>query len=174
MNNISDNPYLKMHEYDWGKYSLNTYLFNEYVVEKTVGREELSFSIMNLLSLLRFDVKLSGYKFLAKLTEHYLVKSDYSQDISIEQIARIYGTEKDFIYGNICENLISNTHFPKIASKLLNTRITANECADIKSAVEIIGAIFKIYYNMSVTDEADIADDAISAINFNRIEMYGK
>lgn len=171
MNDISTNPYIKTREHCNNNFTLNAFLFDICVAERFVDKELLLFAVRDLLSILRFRVQLLGYKFLSRLVEQYLVDSNYSEAEAINKIAEYYGTDSEYVYANIVGNIKSNVDFIEIAARLLNRQSEQLVCSTVNDAVEIIGAVYKFYYNFAVTDEKECTELRSKTLNFNRVAI---
>lgn len=174
MHDITDNPHLQMYLRGKTDFSLNSYLFNEYVLEKHVTRSVLTDSVRNLLLKLCFDIQLVGCKYLARLVAAYYVESDYDMARTLDALTKQYGTDKAFIYASIEEAVAKNEKFTAKAAHLLNCNAESIQCKCISDAVEITAAIFKIYYNYIVDDEYDDEKDAVSLLDIKRMILNGK
>lgn len=174
MHDITNNPHLQMYYRGKADFSLNSYLFNEYVVEKHVAKSVLTDSVRNLLLKLCFDIQLSGCKYLARLVVAYYTENDYDESRTVAKLTEQYGADKNFIYASIEEAINKSDKFLSKAAHLLNSNSDRLECKCISDAVEIVAAIFKIYYNYVVDDERDDEIDAVSLLDVKRIILNGK
>ena len=173
MRDITDNPYVKKHKVSGEFGTLNSYLFNECVVGRTVGAECFLMSVWDLLAMLKFDFQFCGFKYLARLVKRYLVSADYSEDKALSQFAEYYGTSCDFVKASILDSIRLNKDFVTIAAKYSNVPIRA-DCADtIGGVVDVVAALFIIYYNLD-TDGADKSVERSVAIYIEKVYEYGK
>lgn len=165
MNDLTANRYINYRNRKDSRFTLNSFLFETAVSEKTVDGETLLSAVRDLLAVLRFKIQLLGYKYLSRLIVLYLADSEYSEARALKQIAEYYRADTKFIYSNIALNIAANKDFPEIAAQLLNIDAESVKCNTVSDAVEIVGAIFKIFYNYSVADEKEctaLHSDAIS------------
>lgn len=173
MNDISDNPYLKSRPDDVSDTSLRSFLFTGHnVAEKTTGMDRLSFTVKDMLSSLGFSIHREGFKYLSKLVEYYLVKSDYSEDTYIARISDIYGVSPNKVKTTLLYSISRNGNFIKQASRLLDTTINVTGEVTVTDAIEICGAIYVIYYNYVVKGDGDTNDNA-RQFNFKRDIVNG-
>lgn len=168
MNKQTDNRFLIRRNYFKQNLSINDFVFGGCVTEKLVSSDELLSEVRNLTSALGFNVHLSGYNYLTRLTAIYLVKDDYDEADAISMVSDYYRISVSSAVSNIVEIISENTEFLPTASYLLNTAISAEDCVYIRDAVEIIAALFKIYYNYIVEDGGDLTSEYNKAINFYR------
>lgn len=148
-------------------YSLQAFMHRETAVERAVDLDQIRLSIANLLALHGFNIQLAGYKFLISLITHYIVKSDYSEEATIEIISKVNGTYPKFVTDCMTSCIRNNDRFIDIAAVSLGNQVhKLPQKPTIADVVEIIGALFNIYYNYTVSDETIHYKNAI---NFNRI-----
>ncbi len=173
MNDLSGNKYVLARKNRCRDFSLNGFLFGDYIIGKNVDYNKLSWAVRSLLATLHFGIFLSGYNYLARLVERYIIKSDYDEDASIAYLADLYAVDERYICVNIAECISLNKKFLPTAAYLLDMPLTADDCLSIGDAVEIIGALFALYYGFTVANES-CCDSDDKAINYNRLFEYGK
>ena len=175
MNDLNDNPYLIFSYIDWKHYDLNSYLFCQNAEPNDVSIDRMYFLIREMLSYMGFDMKLLGYRYLAKLLQFYLVCDDgYTLDKGLTFVSERYGIECPFVKSNIKKAIELNGKFRDLASKMLASRLSESECGEVESAVLILGAIFKRYYNCNVVGDTETEEDKIILIHKNRMLYNGK
>lgn len=160
MHDLSQNRFLKDFRSN-DELTLNSFLFNGHVAQKRVGYKRFYNSVFNLLATLSFNVHMTGYKYLVALVVQYLAFTDYEEDKAIEAVAYHYGLEIKYVLPELKGVISRNTDFISSASHLLYTQLHVNDCANVGDAVEIIGAIFKIYYNFTVDEREFIYNDEV-------------
>ena len=173
MHNISDNIYLVNRVNPLKHYSLNRYLHNEVAIERAATMNDIRLSIYNILMAHGFHLQLNGCDYLSSLVARYIVKSDYTEQGAISDIATSNGANNNFVIGCINASIARNKKFIPTACKSLGVEISPDKTS-ITDTVTIIGAIFKIYFNYTV-DTEHFAEDDIPAINFSRAILdHGK
>lgn len=173
MHDLSDNIYLLNRVNPLASYTLNRYLHNELAIERAVTLNDVRLGVYNILLSHGFHLQLNGCEFLASLACRYIVKSDYNEQKAISDIAISMGANDDFIIGCISASIIRNNDFIPIASKTLGTRIPPDKTS-ITDVINIIGAVFKVYFNYTVDTEHFEEDDR-PAINFSKAILdHGK
>ena len=145
MHNLSNNKYI--HSRDSGAYNLNKFLFGESVPPKAVSGEQFTLAVHDLLDSLGFALYLTGYKFLAHITELYLIQDDYTLDGAIKSTSDAYRTTEKRVIDNILTSIRENKSFIPMSCRLLLRRIDCITTNTIGDAVEILGAVFEKYYN---------------------------
>lgn len=168
MNDLSNNPYILRRRTPLSEYTLSTFLFNEIAIERETDVNEIMLAVGELLALHGFNIHLLGYKFLTMLCTRYIVKSDYDENAAIGSIAEACGTTEKFIRDSITASIRYNSALTTVAAKSLNCPIDITNLKTINGSVEIFGALFKIYYNYTVSDESL---NETYAINYNRIDL---
>lgn len=173
MHNISDNIYLINRVNPLKSYSINRYLHNELAIERPATMNDVRLSVYNILLALGFHLQLNGCDYLSSLVARYIVKSDYTEQGAITDIATAKGTSNDFVIGCINASIVRNKKFITNACKSLGVNISPDKIG-ITDVVTIIGAIFKVYYNY-IVDTEHFSEDDIPAINFSRAILdHGK
>lgn len=172
MRELTDNPYLSNTTRRFGEYTLNSYLFGEFVSERAVNTRTLLAALRELLSSLGFGMEYMGYEFLVRLVAYSVVQSAYTFNEGILRLSELYGTDEQIIRDNIDAILDINKSFATRASKLLRRKISSEECKHAATAVTIIQAVFKTYYNYKVTS-GSIAD-GINTVNYLKVIVNGK
>lgn len=163
MLSFTENPYLDKRP-KWKEYDLNVYLFSEFVIEKTVDSVTMVKTVRNLLSILGFDVRLIGHRFLTRLVALYVTSDgEFDLDGRIEFITKFYDTYLDFVQDNIRAVIAENKRFERKAQKLLRRRIPDDIRLDIEQTVYIVSAIFKKFYNYVL--DADTLNDIEPNVN---------
>lgn len=147
--------------------TLNSFLFNGHISQKHVGYKKFYNSVYSLLATLGFNIHMTGYRYLAALTVMYIAFSDYEENSAIEAVANHYGIHAKYVLPELKGVINRNTEFISSASHLLYTQLHTHDCACITDAVEIIGAIFNIYYNFTV-DETELIDNEEVVIPLTR------
>lgn len=168
MNDISDNPYVKSRKHSLREYTVLDFLYREIAVERVTSVDKIMLVINNILAIHKFNIHYLGFKFLTSLTARYIVKHDYDQASAIAAIANNYGTSTDYVRDCILASIKSNPDFTIVASKSLKQSLARCDDITINDAVEIIGAIFKIFYNYKSDDES-FEFDSNYVVNFNRL-----
>lgn len=172
MREICENPYIPNIKPRFGEYTLNSYLFGEFVTEKTVDAKTLLTAVRELLSALGFEMAYMGYEFLAKLVAYSVTESDYDTDNIISRLAALYEVDEAIIRDNINAVLNINGNFQRRAAKLLRRDIEPSECKNTVTAIMMIDAVFKIYYNYKAIS-GSIADE-IHTVNYLKVILNGK
>lgn len=152
MHDLSQNRFLVRRRYPSRDFTLNSFLFGEGALEKYTDYEGLISDVRNLLAILGFRYYLSGYNFLARLVAAYLTDDNYDEDASIAEIAEQYTSDGENVCANICTAVEHNDAFIEKAARFMDIPLYGDDCNSISDVVEIVGALFKIFYN-SVTDE---------------------
>lgn len=167
MNDISNNPYIIGCKHNLRDYTVFDFLYMETAVARVTGVDKVMLAINNILAIHKFNVHYLGFKFLASLTARYIVKYDYEQASAIAAIANNYGTSAEYVSDCILASIKNNHDFLTVASKSLSRSLN---CCDItiSDAVEIMGAVFKIFYNYK-TDDESFEFDSNYVVNFNRL-----
>lgn len=174
MHDLSLNKYLDLSAVALFEYSITDFLYKDIAIERKVATDEIIFAIANMLALLYFDIRLLGYTFLIELTACYAVKNDYDQTAIIELISVSHGVEPEFVIDNITAAVNRNTEFTDIASRALLKPVKLNKRNLIADTAEVLGAIYKTYYNY-VTEDQHFEFEDNPYINFKRLEFnYGK
>lgn len=168
MNKLTDNKFLIRRNYFDQRLSVNDFIFGGCVAKKCVSAEKLRTELRNLTAALGFDIHLSGYDYLVGLTVLYLSSDAYREKDCIARIADHYRVSTNNVIANVTEIISINCEFLPTASYLLNTHITEEDCTYISDAVELIAALFKIYYNYVVDETEDPVDVYDKSINFYR------
>ncbi len=153
MRDLSDNKFLADYQRSGDELTLNSFLFSYRTEQKSVGIYKLYESVFELLAALGFNFHYSGYKYLAGLVTMYFVRNDYDEHNAVTELSVRYDVSEDYVFANIADVCEMNEKFILLSSYLLNKRLTAQDCGDISTVVEIIGAIFKLYYNFVVSDD---------------------
>ncbi len=166
MNDLTSNKFIMRYKSDWQNFTLNTFFFGEYVAQKTVDRYKMSLMIRHLLLSLGFDIHHGGFDSLAMLVELYLIKSDYDEDEALDYIAECCAVSSERICANISEIITLNHKFLTRAESFFDMPIEVSECTCISDAVEMIGALFKIYYNMAIDSDSEPFDRVINLERF--------
>lgn len=167
MNDVSCNPYVKAQNINIADYTLNTFLFDEIAVEIKADIEKLRFAIGNLLVMHGFDVRLSGFDFLIALITRYIVKSDYEEQHEIIDVAESFGTYPKYVRDCINATIRFNTRFVETVSKTLGIADVNNDNCGLSETVNIMGALFKIYYNYTVDGES--LGNETQTFDYNRV-----
>ncbi len=167
MRDISDNTYIKNFCGYCRDYTANGYLFNEYVSVKTVDYTQAFASIFSLMAILRFDIRLSGSKFMSKLVADYLFDPEFDMPSAIKAVANGSAMSETYVTACINESLCTNAEFISTASKLFNFEIHNDFPPSIDDAIQIIAALAKVYFNHDITGSYDSFDSA--TIRSNRI-----
>ncbi len=147
MNDLSDNKYIKSHLNAPTAYNLNRLLFGEVAAKKAVSREEFTLAIHDLLDSVGFGLYLEGYKYLADITEHYLLSDGYSFESAVKDISHTYRTTDSRVIDNIRTSVDENRMFKNVAAKLLHLDFSSISIDSVSDVVEILGAIFIRYFN---------------------------
>ncbi len=147
MHDLSDNKYIKSRQSSSGVYNLNRLLFGESAARKAVRREDYTLAIHDLLDSVGFALYLSGYKYLADLTERYLLSDDYTFENAIKDLSSSYRIAENIITDNVWASVHENRTFEAAASKLLQLDSSSFSIDSISDVVEILGAIFTRYFN---------------------------
>ena len=171
MRETTDNPYLLNINSKFGDYTLNSYLFGEFVTQKAVDANTLLMAMRELLAALGFDIAYMGFEFLVKLVAIFYSEPDIDADAAVIKLSQTYGTEERLIRDNINAILKINGGFAARASKLLKREIALSECTRLQSAVWILSAVFKTYYHYAV-DGGDISD-GIQSVNYLKVIFNG-
>ena len=150
MHDLSNNIYVKRFLSISGAYNLNKLMFGEIAAPRSVSDKEFTFAIHDLLDSVGFTLHLTGYKFLAAIVERYLIDNEYSFDKAAKEISTIYRTTEKCVTDNIFTSIAENKSLATIAQKLLRTEITPFSITSIDGVVEILGAIFKRYFNYNL------------------------
>ena len=148
MRETTDNPYLLNINSKFGDYTLNSYLFGEFVTQKAVDANTLLMAMRELLAALGFDIAYMGFEFLVKLVAIFYSEPDIDADAAVIKLSQTYGTEER-----------------------LKREIALSECTRLQSAVWILSAVFKTYYNYAV-DGGDISD-GIQSVNYLKVIFNG-
>lgn len=168
MNDISDNRYIKNRKHNLRDYTVFDFLYREIAVERVTGIDKIMLVVNNILAIHKFNIHYLGFKFLASLAARYIVKHDYDQESAIAAIANNYGTSTEYVCGCIIASINNNANFLTVASKSLGQPLDICGSVTIGDAVEIIGAVFKIFYNYK-TDDENFEFDSNYVVNFNRL-----
>lgn len=168
MHDISDNKYLVLREISLQEYSIKDFLRGERALPKRVDVDKICLAIANIISMLGFNFRLTGYNFLIMLVSQYIVKHDYSESKAINSVADLCGTDQAVVSDNIVAVIKHNSDLIRIANSVLPVSVSINGTPTISETVNIIGAIYKIYYNY-ITDTEALPDEDNPAINLNRI-----
>ena len=172
MNDISNNKYLEGRRCCLQDYTLHDFLDHEIAVERSADLNKIMLSVGNLLSAFGFDMRLLGYKYLSAAVARYIVKSNYSDDTVLSELSRAYGLPTSFIRDNISVCIAENGRFTSLAQSILQSNIDTE--LSLYDAIEIIGALYKVYYNYR-TDTEEFETDTDPAINYDRIVLnHGK
>lgn len=174
MNDLSDNPYVIASAADLGRDDLNDYIFNHAAPQNDVTIDRMYFLIREMLAYLGFNVNLLGYRYIAKLLQYYLVNNSFSLNSGLAYVSERYGYESPFIKSNIEKAIELNDKFRTLASTMLSADLSERECGEVESAVLILGAIFKRYYNCNVVGETETEEDKILVLHKNRMILNGK
>lgn len=170
MHDISDNRYMAVRGNMFDGYSLSDFLHNEFAVERRTDINELMLAVYGSMMLNGFNMHLAGFYYLASLTARYIIKSDYNENTAITAIAEAKGTTEDYIRTCIKSCIELNVSFKATAGKALDISINDGTKLSLTDTVEILGAIFKIYYNYTVETEI-MKEDKNPFVNFNRITI---
>ncbi len=147
MHDLSDNKYIKLNRRTSGAYNLNRLLFGEVAAKKAVNHEEFTLAIHDLLDSVGFVLYLMGYKYLADLTERYLLYDGYDFESAVKDIGSSYRTDEKSIIDKVWASVHENRKFMTIASKLLQLDRSSFSINTVNDIVEILGAIFIRYFN---------------------------
>lgn len=173
MHDISNNIYISTRVNSLASYSFDRYLHNELAIERAATMNDVRLAVYNILLSLGFSLQLNGCNYLAALTTRYIVKSDYDEQKAISDIAISVGIDDSFIIGCINGSILRNKDLIKIASKTLGVNIPSDR-TKVTDVVNIVGAIFKVYFNYTVETE-HLEEDDNPAINFTEAVLnYGK
>lgn len=167
MNDLSSDKYLDMSHVPLAEYSIEIFLHKDLTVEKRVDITQLTSAVAGMLALLKFDIRLLGFKYLTLLVTRYIVKSDYDENASLEAIAKGSGTSPNVVLDNILSSIKRNKNLAATVSKIFNRYISSSELS-LQNVLEIVGAVFKIYYNYS-TDDETFDYESNAAIDFNKM-----
>ncbi|MCH5162605.1 MAG: hypothetical protein J1G38_03850 [Clostridiales bacterium] len=149
MNDLSDNRFIaELCGRD--ELTLNSYMFNRHVPQRQLDVEEFYSTVYGLLAALSFNIHLSGYAYLAGLAVMYLAFDDYDENVAITAISDYYSIEDSYVIAGITELININTQLISTASHLLNTQLYPRDCSSIDDVLQIIGVVFKMYYNFTV------------------------
>lgn len=173
MRNIADNPYINFRAESVRAHTLNSFLFSDNAVGKKVDSEYFLMSVWDLLSMLRFDFQLCGFKYLSRLVKHYLIDRKYSEARAVSAVADYYGASDEFVKACIVDSIVLNKDFVRLASRYLNVPVRADRAETLSGAVEAIAALFVMYYNLDA-DINDKRDERRVAIGIDRVFEYGK
>ena len=147
MRDLSDNKYIDRYKGSASAYNLNKLLFGEIAAPRAVNRESFTFAVHDLLDSLGFALHLMGYKYLAYITECYLLDDDYSFERAVEKTSCTYRTTEIRVKDNLFTCVKENHSFSHVASRLLNLTVDPFSGNSMDEVVEILGAIFKRYFN---------------------------
>lgn len=172
MHDISDNRFIAEF-YGKEDLSLNSFLFNGHTASKHVSYDRFYKSVYNLLATLSFNIHMTAYKYLAALAVMYLAFDRYQEDTAIEMVMDHYGVDADHLLADLRGLIERNTDFISAASRLLNTQLYPRDCTCISDVIEIIGAIFKLYYNYTV-DVNELIDNSVKAMPISRCFQNAK
>lgn len=162
MRDLSNNKYIA--SADKRKLGLN--IFDGVLPKKQLNENEMHSTVRDFLARLGFDIHTVGYKYLAKLLHLYLIEDGYDQSAAVESIAERYGVAADLILDNLESAIEDNTGFLPLASELLGYSV--NVCG-LSDAVDVLGAIFDIYFPQVDCNECDMSR---SHINFLQVVEY--
>ena len=173
MLSLEDSPYLTKIHPKWGDYTLNSYLYGEFVCSKSVKADKFLSVLRELLCTLGFGFRFIGFQFLEMAAAFYYTGLYSGKAKAIADIAELYNTEPEFVSDNINAVLGLNTIFIGRSRKLLRkNNIAEADGQDLDSAVAIIGAIFKTYYNYNVT-EGNLADGITKSTDYLKVLFDG-
>lgn len=173
MHDISDNVYIVNRNNPMDSYTVDRFLHNELAIVRDGELNDVRIAVYGILLSHGFIFQLKGCDYLALLVERYIVKSDYDEKTALSDIAAIAGADSDFVVGCIDSCVKLNKDFILTASASLSTKISPDKTS-VTDVVEILGAIFKVYYNYNIYTE-HFEEDDIPAINFGRIVFnHGK
>lgn len=170
MNDLSDNKYLTESAVDWNEYSLNEILSNSFALERDTDAKHILFYITTILASMGFRYGANGFKYLAMLVTMYIIKNGYDEQTAFDAIADIYGTDAIEVKDSITACIVINGRFAHTASELLQLSIGSGGCVAVSDAVEIVGAVYKKYYNFTTADES-ITD--VRGVNYVRLVLNG-
>ncbi len=173
MRNLSENPYINFRAESIRSHTLNSFLFNDDAVGKTVGAEHFLMAVWDLLLILHFDFQLCGFKYLARLVKHSLVDGNYSEQQALTEIARYYGANDKFVVGCIRDLIELNNDFTLLAARYMNVPLRDDCTATLGGTVDVIAALFVKYYNL-YADVKDKSDERRAAIGIDKVFEYGK
>ncbi len=170
MNDLSNNKYLVGRIKPLKDYNLTSYLRGEPIVPRDGDADKIFLTVCDLLALTGFKFQFTGFRYIALLTTHYLIKNEFDLNAALDDIANICGMSLGYVKANIDGILKSNKKFIHIASKILGEHLNIS-VPTAGDAVEILGAIYKIHYNYITADETLICDNDI-AVNFHKLGVY--
>lgn len=171
MNDMSGNRFVAASAIDWLDYSLNEVLFNSFALERETDAKRILFYVTTILSSTGFRYGVNGFKYLAMLVTLYIIQSGYSEPSAVAAVADIYGTDTDEVTDSIAACIAINGRLRHTAAELLHIPLDNGECADMTTVVEIIGAVYKKYYNFMTADET-VTD--VRGVNYGRLVLNGK
>lgn len=167
MNDLSANRYLLKEPVPLDKYDLFTFFYNDLAVETRTAPSQIAFAVGSLLAFMRFDIHVFGFTLLNMLVSCYIVKPDYDLAKTVSYLADINGVSDTVAVDAMQAAISHNTHFVELARGALGRPpILGGKTPTIAEAVEILGAIFKVYYNY--TSEETVFDFELEP----RINLY--
>ena len=150
MRELSDNKYIANCVGTGGTYNLNRLMFGEIAAPQSVSGKEFTFAVHDMLDSVGFALHLTGYKYLAAVTERYLLDDDYTFDKAVKEVGSIYRTTEKRVHDNIIASISENQSFITVAQKLLRLGISPLSIKSVSDVVEILGAIFIRYFNYNL------------------------
>ena len=169
MNDLSSNKYLTGRIKPLKDFTLCGYLHGEPVTARMTEKNEMFRAMNSILSFHGFRFQLRGYRYLAELAVRYIVKNEFDYEKEVGDIAYLSGTDRRFVIDNIENCIHDNEKFLPTASMSLDMNIDLNNIS-VVDAVEILGAVFKIYYNYITLNDTEMQDDG-PAVNYHRMVL---
>lgn len=124
----------------------------EFAIERKVPRDEVELIASCVVVLHGFSVHLQGTRYLIELFIEYLYSDGFCLDKCISAVAKKENVEFDYVVNCILSSIENNLSFIPIASRLLEQKISYPEPL-IYGILEIMGAVFKIYYNCVIEND---------------------
>lgn len=149
---FSDNKYLTSS--DFTQKGVLNYSF--VAPERIVNKSDALLAVGCVVALLGFNIRLTGTQLLTDFLMQYVFDKRFCYEDAVERIANASGADDAYIEGCVKACIENNEKFNRIASELLETHVTDDP--DLSDVLEIMGAVFKIYYNYTLYNDNVLND----------------
>lgn len=132
----------------------------EFAPERHVSRDEAELLAGCVVAMHGFSLHLSGTRYLVSLLDDYLFDDGFCFENSITALAKDDEVEYEYVISCILSSIEHAPKFDVIAAKLLEQKIEFPNPL-IYGVLEIMGAVFKIYYNCVIDDAGGALSEEI-------------
>lgn len=151
---LKDNPYIKSHSAIPQEINLNDYMYGTFsglTAGKKCNIAEFTNALSGLFSILGFNIHMFGYSYLFALVRDYLIYGCVDTNIKDSVVVRTPQKHSN-AEKSIKECVSNNSQFLGKCAFLLGEK-EIKSAKTIKTFVELIGALFNIYFNLTVSEK---------------------